>query len=90
VAHEAGLPFAALRAVSDPVGQVLPSCVRHALDPHGRVRPLALAAGLARRPWQALTLVRLAGGVRRAERALRGALLVTLPLLAASRSGTAR
>lgn len=86
VANEAGVPFAVLRTVSDPVGQELPACTRGALDAYGRVRMPALLAGLARRPAEALVLARLASGVRRAERALRTALDTALPPLAGATS----
>jgi len=46
----AGLPFAILRVVVDPAERALPASVLNAIDSHGRVRPLALMAGLLRHP----------------------------------------
>jgi adenosylhomocysteine nucleosidase len=46
----AGLPFAILRVVIDPAERALPASVLAAIDSHGRVRPVALMAGLLRHP----------------------------------------
>jgi adenosylhomocysteine nucleosidase len=47
-AREAGLPALALRAVADGPRESLPPALLEALDPAGRVRPLAVLAWLAR------------------------------------------
>lgn len=47
-AHD--LPFAALRAVSDPAGRALPKLAAQALRPDGGVHYGRVIAGLARRP----------------------------------------
>lgn len=44
------LPFAALRAVSDPAGRALPKLAAQALTPSGGVHYGRVIAGLARRP----------------------------------------
>lgn len=61
VARMAGVPFAAIRAISDPAERALPSAATHLLRPDGRVRVMALLALLLRGPeaWRAL------GGMRR-------------------------
>jgi len=46
----AGLPFAILRVVVDPAERALPASVLGAIDSHGRVKPIALLAGLLRHP----------------------------------------
>jgi adenosylhomocysteine nucleosidase len=46
----ASLPFAILRVVVDPAERALPASVLGAIDSHGRVRPVALMAGLLRHP----------------------------------------
>ena len=45
-AAEAGLPFAALRVISDPAGRALPALARNAIKPNGDID---LAQGAARR-----------------------------------------
>ena len=49
-ASACGLPFAALRAVSDPAGRALPKLAAQALRPDGGVHYGRVIAGLARRP----------------------------------------
>jgi hopanoid-associated phosphorylase len=46
----AGLPFAILRVVVDPAERALPASVLGAIDAHGRIKPVALLAGLLRHP----------------------------------------
>jgi nucleoside phosphorylase len=56
-AHDAGIPFVALRAVCDPAGRPVPGTFLEMLDPEGRFRWRALPAVL-RRPGPAFTLWR--------------------------------
>lgn len=49
-AREAGLPFLALRAVSDPAGSDVPLELFYAMDDQGRVRPGFLLRAVLRRP----------------------------------------
>lgn len=66
VAAGAGLPFLALRAVSDEASQPLPD-VAAFLDAAGQLRPGALAAYLLRRPWHVARLAQLGLGARKAS-----------------------
>jgi adenosylhomocysteine nucleosidase len=59
-ANATGLPFVVIRAVADPAHQALPAAARVALDAAGRVRMLAVAAALLRRPGDLPALLRLA------------------------------
>jgi adenosylhomocysteine nucleosidase len=70
-AARACVPFLALRAVTDGVGDRLPD-LEPLVDRQGRPRPGALILHLARRPSDAAALVRLGLGARWAGRALRG------------------
>ncbi len=69
-ATEAGLPFAALRAVCDPAGSGLPPVSLVALGSDGRLRPRAILLSLLRRPQQVPALVGLASHASLARRAL--------------------
>jgi hypothetical protein len=64
-------PFAALRAVSDPVDRALPPLAADALGPDGRPRTGAVLAGLARRPGQLPALLAAARDSAAALAALR-------------------
>ncbi len=61
-----GVPAAAIRAVSDPVEAELPLDFNRVFDARGRVRGVALAGALARRPAALAGLVRLGRETRRA------------------------
>jgi adenosylhomocysteine nucleosidase len=69
-AAAAGVPFLALRAVTDGVRHRLPD-LEALVDAAGRPRPAALLRHLARRPADVAALVRLGLGARRAAPALR-------------------
>ena len=70
-ARAVGVPFMALRAVADPAGRSVPRSALVGLGPDGRVRPLAVLARLASRPWELPRLARLAEETAAALRALR-------------------
>lgn len=72
VAQEHGMPFLAVRAISDGCDTALPFWLIQALDALGRPQPLRLCAGLLRHPGDILTLTRLARGFRAALSALSG------------------
>jgi adenosylhomocysteine nucleosidase len=72
-AAAAGVPFLALRAVTDAAGDRLPDLER-LVDARGRPRPAALVRHLARRPADLAALARLGLGARKAGAALRGGL----------------
>jgi len=59
VAHEASIPFVAIRAIADPSDMTIPEEVLSAVDDFGRLRPFGLLSGLARRPADAFALIRL-------------------------------
>jgi hopanoid-associated phosphorylase len=56
-ARKHGIPFAAIRAVSDPSGRGLPDIATNALTPDGDVDLLKVLGGLLRRPDQLPMLV---------------------------------
>lgn len=66
-----GLPFAAIRAVADPVHRALPDAARGAVAPGGRTDVRAVMRSLAREPRQVVGLMRLGIDARRAQSALR-------------------
>ncbi len=70
VAAQAGLPFAALRAVCDPAAQDLPPVALAALDAGGAIGPLRVLGSLAARPWQLPALLALARQAAAARRSL--------------------
>jgi len=65
-AQAAGVPFLALRAIADPAERALPRAVQTALDAEGRSRPARVLAGLLIRPWEAPSVLNLAGDMNRA------------------------
>jgi adenosylhomocysteine nucleosidase len=81
VARAAGLPWTVLRAVSDPVHRTLPCCALRAVDGRGNLRPGALVAALARRPWELGALLALGRDARRAQQVLGAAGAAALPVL---------
>ncbi len=72
-AHDAGLPFVALRAVADPADRTLPRAAAHAVDERGRVRVARVLLGLAGRPGDLGALMAVGGDARRAHAALAAA-----------------
>jgi adenosylhomocysteine nucleosidase len=74
VATAAGIPFAVLRAICDPVTRDLPRAAVEALDEQGRLAPMKMAGILARHPMQILGLIALGLDAARARQSLvRGA-----------------
>lgn len=61
-----GLPFAAIRVISDPAERGLPELAKKALKPDGRIDYPAVLAGLARAPSQLGTLIQAGGDAGRA------------------------
>jgi adenosylhomocysteine nucleosidase len=66
-----GLPFAAIRVISDPAERALPELAKKALKPDGRIDVPAVVAGLAHAPLQLATLIRAGGDAGRAFAGLR-------------------
>lgn len=75
-----GLPFAVLRAICDPAERTLPPAALTALDPAGRIRPLALARSLLRRPGQIGGLIALGREAALARTALLARVAATGPI----------
>lgn len=72
VAVAAGMPFLAVRAISDPVDEALPAEAETLLTARGRVNPLAVARALWRRPGLAGELLQARRGARAAAATLGG------------------
>lgn len=79
-AHRHGLPFAALRAVSDPAARGLPKIAAHALRPDGQIDLRKVLGGVARRPGQIPALVMAGIDSERAFAALRSCRRLLGPL----------
>jgi adenosylhomocysteine nucleosidase len=86
-AQAAGIPWIAMRAISDTANDALPSGVVQAIDQTGRVRAGRLAAALVRHPAEILQLPALARGFNAALRALRIAAREAGPTLLAPSVG---
>lgn len=71
-AAEAGLPFAALRVISDPANRALPSLARAAIKPNGDIDLRKVLRGVARNPATLRALVSTGIDFNRALRSLRG------------------
>jgi hopanoid-associated phosphorylase len=71
-AAEAGLPFAALRVVSDPAGRALPALAVDAVKPNGAIDLRKVLRGVARNPLSLRELVSTGLDFNRALRSLRG------------------
>jgi len=70
VAHEAEVPFAAIRAIGDPAERSIPRAALPGLSPSGRTRALPVIAGLLRRPGDVVGVWRLANETNTALSAL--------------------
>ena len=70
VAAERSLPFVVLRVVCDDAAMAIPPAALTGVDSKGSVRPLALAAALARRPGQLPELLRLRDAFQAASASL--------------------
>jgi hopanoid-associated phosphorylase len=79
VALLAGLPFMAIRAISDPANMSIPPRAMAAIDESGRLRPLRLLKRLVRHPQELFPLVRLTRTFRAAQNTL-----ATVALIAGS------
>lgn len=71
-AAEAGLPFAALRVVSDPASRALPALAMAAIKPNGDIDLRKVLRGVARNPLSLRALVSTGLDFNRALRSLRG------------------
>jgi adenosylhomocysteine nucleosidase len=71
-ATAAGLPFAALRVISDPANRALPALARSAIKPNGDIDLRRVLRGVARNPMSVRALVSTGIDFNRALRSLRG------------------
>ncbi len=71
-ARESGVPFLAVRVITDAADAELPRSALRAADEFGRVRVLTLFLGLCRRPREIFALARTLREVRAAEATLAG------------------
>ncbi len=71
VAAAAGLPFLAVRVIADPYERLIPAELLGTFDAYGRVRALAFARALRRRPQVLADALRLAQDLRAAFATLR-------------------
>jgi adenosylhomocysteine nucleosidase len=71
-ASEAGIPFAALRVISDPAHRALPAFARKAIKPNGDVDLLRIVGSVVRNPRTLRSLVSTGIDFNRALRSLRG------------------
>lgn len=71
-AARAGLPFAALRVISDPADRALPALAVAAIKPNGDIDLRRVLSGLARNPTTLRALVATGIDFNRALRSLRG------------------
>ena len=71
-AAEAGLPFAALRVISDPASRALPALARTAIKPNGEIDLGMILRGVARNPRALRGLVSTGLDFNRALKSLRG------------------
>ena len=83
-AAEAGLPFAALRVISDPATRALPALAVNAVKPNGNIDVPAVLRGIIRNPSVVRALVTTGRDFSRALRSLRGC----QPALILQRSST--
>jgi len=72
-ATEYGLPFAALRVISDPAHRALPHLTTSAIKPDGKVDVWKVMRGIARNPKAIPSLISTGRDFNRALRSLRGA-----------------
>ena len=82
-ATEAGLPFAALRVISDPATRALPAIARNAIKPNGNIDLKKVLRGLARNPFTLRALVSTGIDFNRALR-----ILARVPRLSVRRRGS--
>ena len=71
-AEESGLPFAALRVISDPASRALPAIAMTAIKPNGDIDLRKVLRGVARNPMSLRALVSTGIDFNRALRTLRG------------------
>jgi adenosylhomocysteine nucleosidase len=83
IAQAAGVPFVALRIVSDPSNRAIPQSALAGITPEGGVSPRRVLAGLAVRPWELFEIFSLALDARSGFAALRRVARRSAPLFGA-------
>jgi hypothetical protein len=71
-AARGGIPFAALRVISDPASRALPALATSAIKPNGNIDLRKILRGVARNPTTLRALVSTGIDFNRALRSLRG------------------
>jgi len=71
-ATEAGLPFAAVRVISDPADRSLPALAQSAIKPNGDIDLRSILRGVVRNPRTLSALVSMGIDFNRALKSLRG------------------
>jgi hypothetical protein len=71
-AANAGIPFAALRVISDPAHRALPELAQNAIKPNGDICVRTIVRGVVRNPKSLNALVSTGIDFNRALRSLRG------------------
>ena len=71
-AAQAGIPFAALRVISDPAHRALPALAQNAIKPNGDICVRTIVRGVVRNPKTLSQLVSTGIDFNRALRSLRG------------------
>jgi adenosylhomocysteine nucleosidase len=82
VARERGVPFIAVRAVSDSARRTVPRAARYGIREDGTTRPAAVCAAVLIRPWEAFAIVGLGWDAYAALSGLRCIALLGDPLFA--------
>lgn len=72
-AWKAGIPFLAVRAVTDTLGMRVPWCAGSCVDRQGRIRPLRLLSGLLQSPADLPDVIRLGWSFQAARKSLKSA-----------------
>jgi adenosylhomocysteine nucleosidase len=70
VAHQAGVPFMAIRVIADHATTTVPSSALSAVDAHGRLQILPLVASLLAHPAELTALITLGCAFRAAQKTL--------------------
>jgi adenosylhomocysteine nucleosidase len=81
-AREAGVPFLAIRSISDAADMAIPSAALRAVSPEGGRDTLGALLGLVQAPWELIALLRLARDSQKALVSLRRVARLSLGNLA--------
>jgi adenosylhomocysteine nucleosidase len=70
VAHQAGVPFMAIRVIADTAAAAIPSSALSAVDAYGRLQVLPLVTSLLAHPGELPALITLGRAIRAAQKTL--------------------